>query len=154
MDEVNDKIMVALIPNEVDWCKIDFPHVTLIYGGKTIDSKNYLFNELAKEVSSLAMITNSFWAKVSGIEVFGEEEKVDVLRLDSSPELLSMRNLLEDWDTGEFPIYKPHATIGPVGSSNGGWNSQSTPMPMMLYLNRIAVCWGENCLLFWLRNTG
>lgn len=152
MDTTNTNVMVALIPNDDSWCKIDFPHVTLVCVGKTEDLKPGLFNELAKTVSSLSMLTSPFYLKVSGVEVFGDDEKVDVLRLIPNPELVAMREFLKGWDNGDFPDYKPHATIGPEGSVTN-WNSQSTPMPIALYFDRIVVCWGDDRLTFWLRRS-
>jgi len=150
MDQPNDNIMVALIPTDISWCKIDFPHVTLVYCGKIQNAKSFWRNELIKRVSSLSIITNPIYLKVSGVEVFGEEEKVDVLRLVSTPELLSMRTFLEEFDKGDFPVYKPHATIGPEGSVTN-WNSQSTPQPTFLVFENIVISWGEEQLFFNLR---
>jgi 2'-5' RNA ligase len=144
MDITNDSAMVALLPMTDEWCKIDPPHTTLVYLGKISDLKEELLIELVKSASSLAMISNPVHLKVSGVEVFGEEEKVDVLRLVPNPELLSMRTFLEDWDTGEFPVYKPHATIGPAGGFY-------TDLPIVLTFDRILVSWGDTRITFWLR---
>lgn len=151
MAESNDNIMVALIPTETGWCKIDFPHVTLVYGGKVADAKSFWFNEMAKAVSSLSMIAQPIFLKVTGLDTMGNGEQVDVLRLESTPELLAMRSFVQQWDSGEFPDYLPHATIGPVGTGPSTMMDTMNPMPIALYFDRIAVCWGDTKLTFWLR---
>jgi 2'-5' RNA ligase len=153
MAEPNDNIIIALIPSETDWCKIDFPHVTLVYGGKIADAKSFWLNEMAKAVSSLSMIVQPIFLKITGLETMGNGEQVDVLRLQSTPELLAMRSFLQQWDNGEFPDYHPHATIGPVGTGPSNMSNPLIPMPIALYLDRIAVCWGETKLTFWLRKS-
>jgi len=147
MDEIHTGVYVALLPTESLWCKQPFPHTTIISAGDTSELRASVFNTLAKSVASIAMVTNPISLKVLGIEVFGEEEKVDVLRLDISPELLAVRSFLENWDTGEFPVFKPHATIGPVGSAM----FPSESMPLFLTFDRIVVCWGEQKIAFWLK---
>jgi len=145
MDALNDSAMVALLPMNDEWSKVETTHLTLIYVGKVADLKPALFNTLAKDVSSLAILSNPIYLKVFGIEVFGDTEEVDVLRVSPSSELLALRSFLEDWDSGEFPIYKPHITIGPAHGL------YEIPTPMMVSFDRIMVAWGEDRLTFWLR---
>jgi 2'-5' RNA ligase len=144
MDKVETSAAVVLLPMTDEWCKNDFPHMTLVYAGEISDLKQYDFNSLVKSASSLSILSNPIHLKVSGVEVFGEEEKVDVLRLVPNPEVLAIRAFLEDWDTGDFPEFKPHATIGPIG---GVYEN----LPILLTFDRIAVCWGEYKVIFWLR---
>jgi len=151
MDTIKKSVMVALLPQDDSWCKIEPAHMTLVYVGETDKLPKTAFNNLAKDVASIAMLSNPVMVKVIGTDVFGVEEKVDVFRLAATPEILSMRNMLEEWDTEEFPVFNPHVTIGPVGSWSPDWNSQSTPMPMYLIFDRIMVGWGEDRLVLWLR---
>ncbi len=99
---------------------------------------------MAKDAASLAMLTNPLTLKVMGVEIFGSEDKVDVLRLQPSPELLSMRRVVESWNASEY-AFNPHATIGPTGSFF------ENP-PTNLIFNRIMVGWGKESLTFWLKN--
>jgi 2'-5' RNA ligase len=103
MDDHKDDAMVALLPINSDWCKIDLPHLTLVYCGKIEELQATGFNALAKDAASIAMLTNPITLRVRGVEVFGSDdsERVDVLRMQPSPELLGMRHFLEDWDTGD-----------------------------------------------------
>lgn len=134
--------MIALLPITSDWCRIECPHLTLVYAGETKDLNVTQFNEMAKDASMLAMLSRPITLKVMGIEVFGgdDEPKVDVLRLQPSPELWSMRRAVEKWNASEYP-FKPHATIGPAGMSY-------TEYPRYLAFNRIMVGWGEEKLTF------
>lgn len=144
MDTNNDDVMVALLPMTSEWCQIELPHTTLVYLGKISKLEPAIKNELAKTASNLSILSNPIHLKVSGVEQFGNVEPVDVLRLVPNSELLALRSFLEDWDNGEFPDYKPHATIGPAG----GFYQDP---PMMLSFDRILVMWGDERLTFWLR---
>lgn len=150
MDNNETSVIVALIPQDDSWCKIDPAHLTLVYVGETTELKNSTFNDLAKDVASIAMLSNPIMAKVMGKDVFGENEKVDVMLVSPTPEILSIRRMLEEWDTDAFPSFTPHVTAGPEGTLTD-WNSQSTPMPIYLVFDRIMLLWGKDRLTFWLR---
>lgn len=143
MQDHRDSVMIALLPITNDWCQIECPHMTLVYAGETKDLQEGAFNELAKDACSLAMLSNYLYLRVMGIEVFGDEEKVDVLRILPSPELLAMRRAVESWNASAHP-FRPHATIGPAGSFVG-------ELPRHLVFDRIMVGWGDEQLTFWLK---
>ncbi len=145
MNDFTESVMIALLPVTNDWCHIDLPHMTLVYAGTTEDLKPTVFNELAKDAASIAMLANRPVLKVLGTDVFGDEEKVDVLRLQPTPELLAMRRTVENWNASEHP-FNPHVTIGPTGSF-------VEVIPTYLAFNRIMVQWGEENLTFWLKTT-
>lgn len=140
MDDFKESAMLALLPTTNDWCKIELPHLTLVYAGELDTLKPGDFNELAKDAASIAMLSRPISLKVTGVEVFGTDDKVDVLRLMPNSELLAMRNMVEHWNASEYP-FRPHATIGPVGSA-------SAIPPMYLTFDRITVGWGETYLTF------
>lgn len=146
MEDTSNSVMLALLPITSDWCHIELPHCTLVYVGKKNDLEKSVFNELAKDASMLALLSNPITLKVLGVEVFGELEKVNVLRLQPSQELWAMRRVVEKWNASEFP-FKPHATIGPIGSM--------IDTPRYLAFDRLMVSWGEDNLTFSLKtNTG
>ncbi len=149
MDDNNDSVMIALLPTTSEWCRIELPHLTLVYVGLKKDLKPTVFNELAKDAASIAMLSDPITLKVLGFEIFGgwkeNEDKVDVLRLQPSPELSAMRRTVERWNGSEYP-FNPHVTIGPTGSFN------SSPTPSYLAFNRIMVGWGKESLTFWLKS--
>lgn len=145
-DDPSGSAMIALLPITTSWCNIELPHMTLVFAGLLSDLKSTAFNEMAKDAASIAMISNPVTLRVTGVEVFGDVEKVDVLRLQPSSQLLAMRRMVEKWNASDFP-FKPHATIGPVGSLNG-------MMPNFLAFDRIAVGWGSELLTFWLTQKG
>lgn len=152
---MSDNAMIAFLPSDGSWCKQDFPHMTLAYVGPITDRADSDFSAMAKDAVSAARITGSFSLNVMGVEEWGEIERVDVLTLYPTPQLLLARNLVEKWDTGEFPEYKPHATIGPAGSAasmneNSGYRQQyrASALPNRLHFNRIAATWGDKRLIF------
>lgn len=145
MDNQNNSIMVAVLPQTSDWCKLELPHTTIIYGGEVSSSKPTMFNELAKLASIVAENTSEFLAKVTDVAIFGEEEKVSVLVLERTEELLRLRRHFEKWNDSEFETYLPHATIGPEGT-------KINPVPMYLVFDRLAVVWGDQILSFRLKH--
>lgn len=144
MVDRKESTMIALLPITTDWCQIECPHMTLVYAGEIPDLKPTSFNEMAKDAASIAMLSNPITLRVTGIETFGEEEKVDVLRLQPTPELMAMRRMVEHWNASQHS-FKPHATIGPPS----GLMSEMTPR--YLAFDRIAVGWGGDLLTFWLK---
>lgn len=145
MDDFSDSVMIALLPVTNDWCHIDLPHMTLVYAGLTKDLKQTTFNELAKDAASIAMLANPITLKVLGTEVFGTEDKVDVLRFQPTPELWAMRRAVERWNASEHP-FNPHVTVGPTGYF-------VETSPSYIAFNRIMVGWGKESLIFWLKTT-
>lgn len=143
MDDHSKSAMIALLPIVSNWCHIDLPHMTLVYAGEINKLSPTAFNTLAKDASSLSMISNSLMLKVLGIEIFGDQDKVDVLRFQPSAELLAMRRFVEKWNASDFP-FNPHATIGPTGVYS------ETP-PNYVAFDRIMVSWGNDNLTFYLK---
>lgn len=145
MEDFKEHVMIALLPTHAEWCNIETPHMTLVYVGEKQKLKPSAFNELAKDAAAIAMLANPISLRVTGVEVFGGEgdPQVDVLRLQPTSELLSMRRSVEHWNASEH-LFKPHATIGPMGEF-------IQEPPGALYFDRISVNWGDETLTFWLR---
>lgn len=140
---VEDSVMIALLPNTAEWCHADLPHLTLVYAGLKKDLKPVTFNELAKDAAMLSMLTSPVSLNVMGKEIFGDSEKVDVLRFQGTSELFAMRRAVESWNKSNFP-FNPHSTIGPVGTF-------VEFIPTQVRFDRIMVAWGEEQLTFWLK---
>lgn len=139
---MNNSIMIAYLPTNTDWCKQDLPHMTLVYCGTTDQMKPGDQNALMKDALSAGAITSAFASIVTGLDTFGEGgDKVDVLTLYPSPELLRARQLVERWNASQFKDFAPHATIGPEGSFSGTF-------PTVLYFDRIMVGWGDQQTIF------
>lgn len=145
MSDDEKSAMIALLPVMTDWCKLECPHLTLVYAGEIPDLEPTAFNKMAKDAAALAMISRPITLQVLGVEVFGDVEKVDVFRLVPSSELLAMRNFVESWNKSEFS-FKPHVTIGAQGSS-----ISIEHKPNFIAFDRIMVGWGDEKLTFWLR---
>ena len=152
--------MIVFIPIDGSWVKQDFPHMTLVHAGPIADRNEQEFNQMAKDALSAARVTGCFNLCVTGVEELGQSEKVDALILYPSPQLVQARKMVAHWDTGEFPDFKPHVTIGPAGSAaaiveptpvfSEGYRRQS--LPTKLYFNKIAACWGDQRLIFDMEN--
>lgn len=163
---MTDSSMIAFLPANGIWCKQDFPHMTLVYGGPIEGRPDSEFNEMAKDAISAARVVSSFSLKVTGVETLGDEgEEVDVLMLYPTPQLLVARKMVEAWDKSGFPDFMPHSTIGPAGSAyaeqvqtvtdNYSYpERRSSMLPSGLYFDRLAVCWGEKRLIFDLSDFG
>lgn len=138
---MSDGIMIAYLPSDGSWCKQPLPHMTLVYAGTLQDHDYSRFNQLAKDAIVAARLTAPFSLNVTGIEVFGDEEKVDVLTLSTTPELLRAREFVEHWNASEHREFKPHATVGPIGSARG-------VLPTKLHFDRIMVAFGNEEMTF------
>lgn len=148
MEKNHDSAMIALLPISSEWCKIDLPHLTLVYAGKVADLKPDSFNDMAKDAASIAMLARPLTLQVLDKEIFGNwsedpSDRVDVLRLRATSELLAMRHAVERWNASEFKEYNPHVTIGPPGSI--------VDKPLYIAFDRIAAYFGDQCLTFWLK---
>ena len=147
MEDHSQDVMVALLPMTTDWSKETLPHLTLVYAGDMANLKPSDMNELGKTASSIAKRHRPIQLFVIGPTVFGEEpDRVDVLLLRNNPELMEMRQRVADWSVSQWP-YRPHVTIGPVGSLaqlNGN-------IPPAIAFDRITVRFGQEDLTFWLK---
>lgn len=138
---MNDGVMLALLPTNGEWCKQPLPHMTLVYAG-TIDDVSYTaFGDLCKDALTVVrLLRRPLLLDVTGVEVFGDEQKVDVLRLGPTPDLLTARKIVEYWNASQHP-FSPHATVGPEGSVDG-------EIPTKLYFDRLYASWGPRNLTF------
>jgi hypothetical protein len=57
--ENKDSVMIALLPITTDWCKIDLPHLTLVYCGLVEEHEPTDYNMMAKDVASISMVARS-----------------------------------------------------------------------------------------------
>jgi 2'-5' RNA ligase len=138
-------IMIAFLPTSGEWCMQELPHMTLVYAGTTDKLSKADLNELAKDASTIAMMTAPFSLRVRGLEVFGEEpEQVKVLRFDMTPELFAVRRLVEHWNASQYKDFKPHATVGPV-------EAPMAFVPSYVRFDRILVSYGPEQIVFNLR---
>lgn len=156
---MSDTAMIAFLPANAPYVKQDFPHMTLVFAGPIEGRDMTEFNDMGKDAITAARATSSFSLNVTGVEELGDEgEKVDVLTLYPTPQLLVARQMVEKWDQSGFPDFKPHVTIGPAGSA---FAQQVQPvddfnlpdrrrdtLPSSIYFNRLAICWGDKRLIF------
>lgn len=138
---VSQGVMIAFLPTTSNWCRLELPHMTLVYAGTKDELQPSDFNALAKDAASLAMLTNPFGADVTGVDVFGDEERVNVLRFRLTPELQALRDYVERWNKSVHP-FRPHATMGPVGEVF------VDRVPDVVFFNRIMVGWGDESITF------
>lgn len=142
----SDGVMIAFLPMSSDWTKVDLPHMTLVYAGLKSDMNPTGFNNLAKDAASLALLANPFYLIVKGVQQFGpDNDKVNALALQPTPDLWAMRKFVEKWNKSDYP-FNPHVTIGPV-----------TPfvenVPRSVGFDRLYVGYGDENLTFNLRRS-
>jgi hypothetical protein len=65
-DSPNDGVMIAFLPTTSDWCKIDLPHMTLVYAGKVSDLKPAEISDLTKDAASLASLASPVLSSSGG----------------------------------------------------------------------------------------
>lgn len=144
--KVSDGVMIALLPITTDWCKIEIPHMTLVYCGTIETLKPADFNELAKDASMLAAMNSPMTLTVKGVKAVGDEtNKVAALDVQPSTQLWAMRRAVEEWNASKYE-FDPHCTIGPL----------DTPLdytPRQLVFNRLFVGWGNDNLTFNLKGS-
>ncbi len=138
-NEYNDTVMIALLPKEAPWCKIELPHLTLVYGGKTFDAPIGFEGTIAKMGKTLSEGFYPQLVKVLWHSVFGEtpDDLVDVFEVAISPDLRAMRKLVEPANRSEYTNFAPHVTVGPKGSYHMG-----DPMPETILFDRLHVLYG------------
>lgn len=139
----SEGVMIAFLPTTSEWCKQELPHMTLVYAGTTNDLSPTDFNNLAKDACTVATLASPFYLRVVAMEQFGEPGSlVDAFRLQTTPDLLAMRRIVENWNQSQHP-FNPHVTIGPVGSGN-----MLEVKPQVIAFNRLYVGWGSEGLTF------
>lgn len=138
MADYSNSVMVALLPVSSEWCRQETPHLTIVYAGNVEDLRPYAFNDMAKDAVDVALRQDTVMLRVIGPDVFGDDEKVDVLRLQATPELMAIRNVFKMWDVSEHP-FNPHVTIGPVGPPIPDY-------PRFIVFDRIMVSFGDQDL--------
>lgn len=139
-------VMLAFLPTNSDWSKVDIPHMTLVYAG-TIDQFTPTdFNNLAKDAASLALLASPFSLTVKGVQKMGPDSDVQVLAFQATPDLWAMRKFVEKWNKSEFP-FNPHATIGPVSNVTGYVDN----VPRVVYFDRLYLGFGDDGMTFNLR---
>lgn len=159
---MSDSAMIAFLPANAPYVKQDFPHLTLVYAGLIEDRDRSEFNAMAKDGISAARVTGSFSLSVVGVETLGDAgEEVDALTMFPTPQLLVARQMVDSWNKSEFSAtdFLPHVTIGPAGSAflQGNTNGSIDPsytnrsrntLPNSVFFDRLAVCWGDDRLIF------
>lgn len=136
--------MIALLPTTSEWCKQELPHMTVVYLGdiELLDIDAY--SRLCKRAGAVAQVCSSISTKVMGTEILGDEEKVNTLKLEPTPQLLAIREFFDEWDESEFDFH-PHCTIGPADGLSPEF------VPMCLVFDRIMLGWGDDVITFNLR---
>lgn len=142
MEDFSRAVMLALLPVNAEWCRIELPHMTLVYAGKMDQLTPADYNELGKDTLRLSKASPPLVLDVIGVDIFGDEEPVDVLLLEETPALTSMRASVERWNASDHP-FNPHVTVGPVGSLEG-------TVPSQILFDKVSFNWGDrgfNCNL-------
>lgn len=103
------KALVSLLPDNTEWSPAEFPHLTLAYADPVSD-----VNGMIAAAMELASSHFPFVLRSQGTEVFGDEEKVQVLLFELSTRLAYAQSLVAPWSTSQYG-FRPHVTLGPQG---------------------------------------
>lgn len=162
---MSDTAMIAFLPSNAPWCKQDLPHMTLVFAGKIEGRDKADFNAMGKDAISAARVIRTFSLTVIEVRELGDEgEEVDALIFYPTPQLLVARQMVERWNQSEYKDFLPHATIGPAGSAfaddvppndyggpgyeNDFQRKRRNTLPASVYFDRLAVCWGDDKMIF------
>lgn len=115
------------------------PHITIVFLGE-IEKLDYTKEDVVDAIKE-TLWDLYVWVKVIGLEWFGPEKNVPVLRVDH-PYLYvfneAMKMVLEmkgiEFDN-TYPEYKPHVTITDEAALDGVW-------PEMLLAGPVELWWG------------
>lgn len=136
-DGYDDSIMVALLPKGETGSKLELPHLTVIYGGEIPEMTARETFDLIGTFISVMDGTPIPPLKVTGLEIFGDDEKVEVLTFASNPELDRLRTIFEPHHKSQYKEFKPHLTMGPVGSV------RNKNLPDTVEFNRLILAFGD-----------
>lgn len=137
---VDQGVMIAFLPTTTHWSHLELPHMTLVYAGTKDKLRPSDYSALVKDAARIAMLTHPFEMRVAKADVFGDEDKVNVLRFRLTPELEALRALVERWNQSQHP-FSPHVTIGSV-------TEHLLPLPEYIFFNRVTVGWGSDYTTF------
>lgn len=136
----NESVMLAFLPINPWWCKLDLPHMTLVYAGTKSSLRPSDFNTLAKDAATIASLCTPFSLEVTKLDVFGDEEKVDVVRLRPTAQVLAARRIVQHWNASQHS-FSPHVTLGPAFSG-------IRDVPPSIAFDQIMVGWGNDSIVF------
>lgn len=162
---MNTTAMIAFLPANAPWCKQDLPHMTLVFAGDIEGRDKTQFNEMGKDAISASRVIRTFSLTVTEIRQLGDEgEEVDALIFYPTPQLLVARQMVEHWNKSEHKDFLPHVTIGPAGSAfaddvpqtdymdvkyeSDFQRKRRNTLPASVYFDRLAICWGDDKLIF------
>lgn len=140
--------------------------MTLVFAGEIEGRDKNDFNNMGKDAISAARVIRTFSLTVTEVRQLGDEgEEVDALIFYPTPQLLVARQMVEGWNQSEHKDFLPHVTIGPAGSAfaddvprnadyaepsyeNDYQRKRRTTLPASVYFDRLAVCWGDDKMIF------
>lgn len=135
--------------------------MTLVYAGDIEGRDKSEFNSMGKDAITAARAVRTFSLTVTEIRELGDEgEEVDALIFYPIPQLLLARQVVEGWNQSEFSEFLPHVSIGPAGSAYADEIPQTdyvdesyrtkrrNTLPASVYFDRLAICWGDDKLIF------
>lgn len=145
MSEHKTSVMIALLPMRAEWSRIDIPHLTLVFAGKTEDHTVSSHNELLKDAASISAVSSTLRLETNGTDIFGGngDPEVEVLKMKHDAKLWAMRRFVERWNKSEYD-FSPHITVGPPGTI--------FEIPNFVIFNQIMVGFGDQRTTFNLKS--
>lgn len=140
--DFSNSSMIAFLPDQGDWCEQDLPHMTLVFTGEIDALSPLVKNILLKETFLLSASMDPFTLRVTGLEKFGAEDKVDVYTLEKTKDLINARYHVSVYDKSEFD-FSPHVTIGKHRADRTMKNA-----PKFLTFSNIVFSWGLEKIVY------
>lgn len=123
-------VIIALLPSD----GIDDEHMTLVYAGETDKLVSAPVSVMNEACSRMATLIQPFPAYVTGHDIFGDDEPVEVATIDS-PMIWTMRHCVEHFHNSQFGL-RPHITKMPGHPLRAPGS--------VLWMNRVALWYGEH----------
>lgn len=134
-------VMIAFLPTTNHWSSLEVPHMTLVYAGTKDKLRQSDYNALVKATAEISWLTQPFELQKKSLEVFGDDsERVNVLTLRATEQLLALRAHVEKWNQSEHS-FNPHVTLGSV-------SEYINPTPEYVFFNRVTCGWGTEYTTF------
>lgn len=122
-------VIIALLPSD----GVGEEHMTLVYAGETDKLVSAPFSMMRETCNRLSTIFQPFPTWVTGHEIFGDDEQVEVATIDS-PMIWSLRHCVEMFHNSKHGL-RPHITAVPGHSLRAVGSA--------VWMDRIALWYGE-----------
>jgi hypothetical protein len=123
-------VIIALLPSD----GIEDEHMTLVYAGDTDKLVSAPVSVMREACNRLSTIFMTFPAWVTGHDVFGDDEPVQVATIDAA-QIWQLRHCVEMFHNSQFGL-RPHITAVPGHALR--------PIGSTVWIDRVALWYGDH----------